>query len=217
MRPRRPKRTSALREGLAFWSIVIVVSAVAALIAFRVGRDWLGKRLGSVDMSPQAPRIVAQTRTDSDEATRAEQEAKAPEKAAVNVEEREPSAAERRDVERGEAAGEPQDGAQLHGREGDESAGKAAATDDTEAGADDSGEGGRWIVTTGSYADKGNATRAVARLAARGYKPTTETFERDGREHTRVIVAVMRERRRAEELCDELVNAGQPARIMPAR
>ncbi len=210
MERRRRRQPSPLRQSLTFWGVVLFVCVVAGLVSFKFGRDWLGKRLADLEMTPGAPRIVAQSNSQSEAAARAEAEAKAPEKPEVALEDREPTAAEKRDREEQRALGEPQDGAQTNqgAAEGTSSSGAGAPTDDDE---------GRFLVTAGAYPDETNASRIVATLAARGHTPEIEKITRGGREFYRVNVAVMRGRSNAEGLRDELTSAGIPAQVTRAR
>lgn len=199
-----------MRQSLAFWGVVLFVCVVAGLVSFKFGRDWLGKRLADVEMTPGAPRIVAQSNSQSEAAVRADAEAKAPEKAEVALEDREPTAAEKRDREEQRALGEPQDGAQANQR-----AAEGAAGSDTGVSSEDTE--GRFLVTAGAYPDEANASKIVATLAARGHTPEIERITRGGREFYRVNVAVMRGRSNAEGLRDELTSVGIPAQVTRAR
>ena len=219
MRSARRRKPRPIADALKFWAVVLIVGALVAFSSFKVGRDWLGKRLGSVDMEPGAPRIVAHTRGDPEETARLEQEAKAPAEPVVRLEDREPTAPERRKILEEQALREPQDGAQLHAAEAEpapqpprERSAPGAETETV------TGPGeGRWVVTAGSYSDPENASRAVARLAARGHRPYTETVIISGREMMRVNVAVVGSRAQAEELRDELLSEGITARVAPAQ
>ena len=264
MAARRRKGPSRLQETLTFWVLVLIVSAAAGFGSYRVGRDWLGKRMAGVEMSNGASRIVAQSRVDPDETARTEAEARAPAKAVVTVEDREPTRQERLKAE-GKAPedleAEPQDGADVNHAEAerarkreakaaeDEKAGdgdrpkrekrpeatsstdekkpKAAAPSDEDQPkakpkkTPDSGEsshassGGRekYVVTAGSYADADNASKAMARLSAKGYSPYIETIERHGKKLRRVNVAVVRGRDKANDLRDELAGSGVDASV----
>lgn len=218
MRSARRKKPRPVAEAATFWLVVILAGAVVAFGSFKVGRDYLGKRLGSVDMEPGAPRIVAQTRGDPEEAARLEQEARAPEEPVVTLEEREPTAAERRRILEEQALSEPQDGAQLHAAEA-EAAPPPPPPEPAPADSEvftETGES-RWVVSAGSYSDPENASRTVARLAARGHRPYTETVIIGGRELVRVNVAVVGSRAQAEDLRDELLQDGITARVAPAQ
>lgn len=217
MRSARRNKPRPVAESAAFWLVVVLVACVVAFLSFRVGRDWLGKRLGSVDMAPGAPRIVAHTRGDPEEAARLEQEAKAPEEPVVTLEDREPTGPERRKILEEEALREPQDGAQLHAAEEEPAPQTPPERPATEAGAEAHVADGRWVVSAGSYSDPENASRTVARLAARGHRPYTETVIIGGREMVRVNVAVTPTRAQAEALRDELLGEGITARVAPAR
>lgn len=215
MRSRRPRRKPGpVREWLTFWLVVLVVSGIVGVISLRVGRDYFGKYLaGGVDVQQGAPRIVAQVSADPEEAARREAEAKAPKTPQVTLEDREPAASELRRIERDEADGEPQDGAQLNLKEAETQAKPAAPARPAVQPDKPAREPKRYVVTAGAYTDSGNVSRMVATLAAKGYKPYVETVTRDGQEFSRISVAVVRGRSKAEELRQELARSGIPAGI----
>jgi cell division septation protein DedD len=220
MESRRRRRPTPFKEAMSFWLIVMVLATAAAAISFRVGRDWLGRKLSSVEVSGGAPRIVAQTKVDPEEAARAEVEAKAPANAVVTTEDRAPTDPERQKIESDQALKEPQDGAQLNQSKAKPD--KSAGDDDTGAASGDKGstksasapaKKGKYVVTAGSYADEANASRVLAKLAAKGYSPYMETVHRGGKTLHRVNVAEVRDRDRAEEMRDELAGSGIAAGI----
>ncbi len=226
MPPRRRRQPSPFAEAVTFWSVVLIIAAIVGLVSYRVGRDWLGKRLGSVDMAPGAPRIIAQADEDPENTARREREASAPAKPSVTLEDREPSKAERRRVELEKARSEPQDGAELHGRAhlDDTIADDPVATDlerelepeeTPDAPPDDTRQTGpKYTVTAGAFADSANASRTVSKLTSRGYKPYIEKIEKDGQTLYRVNVAVVRGRSNAEALRDEVASTGLSSGII---
>ena len=242
MSSRHNSAPGPVREALTFWLIVIVLSAAAGVVSFRVGRDWLGKRLAGVEVSGSAPRIVAQSRVDPEEAARTEAESRAPAKPVVTVEDREPTAQERRKAQGKDPSdpfNEPQDGAQANqdpkrGKPPDDAQdearqdkpkqdeGKAAraAKPDVAAKPDAGHEPresarGKYVVTAGSYADSENAAKVMARLSAKGYSPYVETIKRNGKTLRRVNVAVVKGREKAQDLRDELAGSGLDAGVSP--
>jgi cell division septation protein DedD len=222
MRARRRRKLSPLQRVLLFWLVTLLVSGTAALASFRVGRDWLGKRLADVKMAPGAPRIVAETQGDSAETARAAAEAKAPDKAVVRLEDREPGANESREIKDRGAPSLPVGGAEVHEPEGKTSDAETRASSlpplppppDEQTAEDASG---RYAVTAGAFEGEEQAGRTVAMLAARGYKPRIQTIKREGRTLRQVNVAVVRGRARAEDLRDQLTADGIPADIARAR
>jgi len=211
---RRPKRPSPVAQSLAFWTVVLVISGVVAVISFRVGRDWLGKRVGAVEMNPGAPRIIAEG-GDTSATTQSDSETPAPKAAQVSIEDREPSEAEKRRIEREQIESEPQDGAQLHTMDSADDAGpETEQTGAEQAPTLGEGQAQTFTVTAGAFADAENATKTVARLAAQGYTPYTETITREGRTLHRVNVAVVSGRAKAEQLRDVLAGDGVDAAII---
>lgn len=210
--PRRRRREpSGLAESVTFWSVVIFIAAIVAFLSFRVGRDWLGKRLGTLDMSPGAPRIVAQADMDPENAARIEQEARAPEKAEARIEERDPSYAETLRIQREDDLAEPQDGASLNTRaddEGDPGADSKPPPDEPKPASKPQGRSGGFTVTAGAFSSAENASRTLSQLTAMGYKPYIEKIERNGKTLHRVNVAVVKSRGEAEQLKEEVAAAG---------
>lgn len=231
MEPTAHRAPGPIRETLVFWFLVFLVSSGAAAISFRVGRDWLGKRLTNVERAGSAPRIVAHVRTDSEEAARADTEAKAPQNAAVSVEDREATLGEKRHVLSGQAPGQPQGGADLSqagqgskaSREGrkarphtDDAAGAGDLTGDAAAADSSPSRGGRYLVTAGSYATREEAQRVVSDLTDKGFAPSIETNTHQGKTVHRVKVGVVRGRDKAQELQDELSASGVEAKVSKA-
>lgn len=209
--PARRRTPTAGMRTFRFWLAVVVVCAVASLASYRVGRDWLGKRLADVKLGQGAPQILAQGTTDTESGDT--KEANAPDKAQVTMEERPPTSIEVRRAKEGGDVTEPQDGAELNLRHDE------VKPPDDEQALRDQGDGTdrrRYMVTAGSYEEEANASRVVARLAARGYKPQVETITRDGQTLRRVTVAVVQGKSEAEDLQTELAAEGVEAEIAPA-
>lgn len=208
---RRRTPTAGMRT-FRFWLAVVAVCAVASLASYRVGRDWLGKRLADVKLGQGAPQILAQGTTNAESG--GTKEANAPDKAQVTMEERQPTSIEVRRAKEGGDVTEPQDGAELNLRKDE-----VKPPDDDQAVLDQGGgdtDRRRFVVTAGSYEEEANASRVVARLAAKGYKPQVETVTRDGQTLRRVTVAVVQGKSEAEDLQTELAAEGVEADIAPA-
>lgn len=210
--PSRPRPATPALRMVRFWAAVLIVCAIASLASYRVGRDWLGKRLADFKMGQGAPRILAQGANNAEET--GINEAKAPDKPEVAVEEREPTSAEVRRAKEGGDVTEPQDGAELNAQR-DQVKPPAGDTPLSDQGGDGT-DRRRYLITAGSYEDEANASRVVARLAAKGYKPQVETVTRDGKTLRRVMVAVVQGRTEAEDLQAELAAEGVDTDITPA-
>jgi cell division septation protein DedD len=225
----RPPRQgyASPRESLAFWLVVLLIATVVGLLSYRVGRDWLGKRMAGLATSGGAPRIIAQSSSDLDPDAQAEAEAKAPKKAEASLEDREPTEGEKRQLEADGSLEEPQDGAQANARAADAADGgepaaaadgeKAADTGDDLSDAERPRGGGKLVVVAGSYADRANAERVMRKLADRGYQPYLETVRKGGKAYQRVNVATVESRSEAEDLQAELAGEGVEASISTAR
>jgi cell division protein FtsN len=213
--PARPRALSPQMRTVRFWLIVFAVCGIASLASYRVGRDWLGKRLADVKMGQGAPQILAQGGVNAEDGTPGD-ETKAPDKAQVTVEERQPTTVEVQRAKEGGDVTEPQDGAELNTQKD-----QVKAPDDDQSlvdqgNGDDGTDRKRYLVTAGSYEDEANASRIVARLASKGYKPQVETVTRNGKAVRRVTVAVVQGKAEAEDLQTELAAEGVEAEITPA-
>ena len=170
--------------------------------------------------------------TDEDPAIDEPKSKAPPAKAEVKMEEREPDDFELRRIEDKETSG-PQDGAQLHGEEGEgtrEGSGNAPSlADEGDDGeepvererprarpekAKAKGTRGRFVVTAGAFDDASNAQKVVADLKAKGYSPAVELTQRGGRELRRVVVSTTSSRAEAVELKEELEREGIRAGII---
>jgi len=227
MRARQRRAPSRFRQSLIFWLTIGVLALAVGVASFHVGRDWLGRRMGSLNIRAGAPRIIAQSDPSAQDAKKGPA-GPPPDKAVINMEEREPTAAEVRELRDKGAA--PEDQEQGEGDKADAEAPEGKDTpestsDPSDPGAADESErnisarssGGKYVVTAGSYRDLSNANRALARLAAKGYKPFIETVTVDGEEVQRVNVAVFNGRASAEDLRDELAREGLQAYITTGR
>lgn len=212
----RKREPSDFAEAVTFWSVVILISAIAAFISFRVGRDWLGKRLGDVEVSQGAPRIVAQAEMDAENAQRLEQEEKAPAKAAPVVEDREPTEAERRRFEREQAEKEPQDGAQANSGGSSDDDESDLSADRPEPDEPDSARdaGPTYTVTAGAFAERGSAQKVVAELRSSGFSPYIEEVTRNGKTLHRVCVGKVTGKTEAQDLQREVADMGLSAGLV---
>jgi len=202
-------------EALTFWSIIIIISAIAAFISFRVGRDWLGKRLGDVEVSQGAPRIVAQAELNAENARRLEQEERAPDSVEPVVEDREATQAEIRRLEREEASEEPQDGAQLNSSQADDSPPADEAAQEPEPEDPDVGGAGPvFTVTAGSFGEMASARSVKSQLNDKGYSPYIQDVVKDGKTLHRVCVSQVRGRVDAQELQKAISDLGFTAGLI---
>jgi cell division protein FtsN len=225
-RPPRQGPGSA-RESLTFWLVVLLIATAVGFLSYRVGRDWLGKRMAGLATSGGAPRIIAQSTSDPAAEAQVEAEAKAPKKAETSLEDREPTEGEKRRLADEGSLSEPQDGAQTNARDAESDAADKPAADSGDAKAADTGDeladaekprgGGKFVVVAGAYADRANAERVVRKLADRGYQPYMETVRKGGKAYQRVNVAAVDSRNEAEDLQAELAGEGVEASISTAR
>ncbi len=205
-----------MSESLRFWAIVTVICGIVFFAAYIFGKDWLGTRLREMEIRQGAPEISPdvslQQPTGGEDA-----HPEPPEKAVVVIEEREPSARERREVEREIEAQQPQDGAQLHKAEEkarSEKPQEESAPQEPSASPVPAGTGG-YVVTAGSFADEGNARRVLAGLAQQGYQPFLTTVQSEGMTFQRVNVVVCRTRAEAVKIQNTLKAQGYDSGVWP--
>ncbi len=189
------------RETLAFWLIILLICAIAGVLSYQAGRNWVGQRLAEVDLHEErgVSLGVEESGTQTVPVTD-EGEAEAPLQPVVEVEERAPTEGEQAEMKLREAekrADEygPQDGAELHAAEDDERA------DSDESSAPASGE---WVVTAGSFAQAENANRQADGLRAKGYTPLITEITIEGRTFHRVNAGTFETRAEAEALVQKL-------------
>jgi len=211
-----------LTESLRFWAVVVIICGVVGLIAYTAGKRYVSGHLQEMTVKEGAPEILAQ----GDDVVRTPgEDDEPPEKPIIVMQEREPTARERREVERELAADEPQDGAQLHAQEAEEEADadepddkEPAAADDEDTPADSDEVSapdatGSYVVTAGSFASADNAQTQVGRLAELGYHPYVTRVKKDGVTFSRVNVGQFPERSQADEVADELKTKGFDAAV----
>ena len=213
MPARSESRRGRGRDSLNFWIAVIVICGLVGLGGYAFGKKWLGARLHQMEVGGGAPEISPEVGVQGAGGERASEESP-PVKPIIVMREREPSAHERREVERELAEEEPQDGAQLHAREAEEAEPEEPAEEEDEAPAEPPRTStrppstGRYVVTAGSFANEDNVRAVIRRLSSQGYQPYTTAVEKDGVTFRRINVAVCKSREQAEELQTTLKSQG---------
>ncbi len=198
--PSRKEQES--RQTIAFWLMVLLICAIAGVLSYQLGKNWVGRRLAEVDLQAGA-RPEPPGESPTTEMPPGEPEEEAPLRPVVEIEEREPTGSERLLSQPGQedelTAEGPQDGAELH-------------TSESEANGDDSeqpstGEG-EWVVTAGSFTEEDNARRQVQKLEQRGYSPFITQIKHEGITYHRVNVRTFSKREDAEELAQQVREDG---------
>jgi len=204
--PSRKEQQS--RQTIAFWLMVLLICAIAGVLSYQVGKNWVGRRLAEVDLEAGArPKPASEAPTG--EVPSGEQEKQAPLRPVVEIEEREPTGSEgllSQPGQEGEQVAEgPQDGAELH-------------TSDPEASGDGSEQPsiaeGEWVVTAGSFTEESNARRQAEKLEQRGYSPFITQIKNEGVTYHRVNVRTFSKRDDAEELAQKVREDGFVAGIV---
>ncbi len=198
---RRSSSDEGSNVAVSFWLIVGLICVVGGALAYQAGRYWVTDLISDVQVDTGQIQLPSQGTEGSPPAGRASHEA--PGTAEVTVEEREPTEAEKREIElrtleREAARQEPQDGAELNERIA------VAAVEDE----------GDWMVVAGSFLQKANADRAADKLSRKGYAPFITEFEKDGLKYRRVTVAIFRDREEAGELVSRLAEEGITATVV---
>jgi len=200
----RNPRLSSIREIAGFWGLVVVVSLVMAAMAFAAGKYWVGGLIAGG--TPATPRIEVKS-PDQAVAPPADGEegmTEPPPKALVKSEQRQPTEAEKGELEQKY----PQDGAALPGEGG------ADASKGGDSKALDGSDGtGSYTVKAGSYLDPDNAQRHADELAAKGYATEIVSIEVKGKTYHRVVVGPYTDQSEAERVRDELNAAGYEASV----
>ncbi len=196
------------RQTTAFWLTVLLICAIAGVLSYQAGKNWVGRRLAEVDLEGEArPEPTGESPTT--EMLSGEQEEQAPLRPVVEIEEREPTGSERllgQPGQEGEQIAEgPQDGAELHATESEaeEGGAKQPPTGD-----------GEWVVTAGSFAEEDNARRQVQKLEERGYNPFITEIQKEGITYHRVNVGTFSGRDDAEELAQQVREDGFVAGVV---
>jgi len=209
----KPTLGERLMESLRFWAVVAVICAVVGLLSYTVGKRYVGSQLHEMEVKDGAPEISP---VDDDVVLPGEGDESPPEKPIIVMREREPTARERREVERELAEGEPQDGAELHAQEeaeAEEEEEPAPPDEEESTAAEPVGEGGDFVVSAGSFTSEDNAQTQVAKLVGMGYHPYLSRVERDGVTFSRVNVGRYPSRNQAQEVADELRAKGFDAAV----
>ncbi len=236
MAPKKSTLGERLMESLRFWAVVAIICGVVGLVAYTVGKRYVGSHLHEMEVKEGAPQISPLGGSDM---VRPDDSDTPPEKPIVVVTEREPTPRERREAER--ELSDPQDGASLHADEAaddepdaadddadsadadDDADADAAADPDEDADADDdadpddavadASDDGSHVVSAGSFANAENAKAQVSRLAGMGYHPYVTHVEKDGVTFSRVNVGEFDSRTKADDVADELKAKGFDAAV----
>jgi len=190
------------RQTVAFWLMVLLICAIAGVLSYQVGKNWVGQRLAEVDLEAGA-RPEPPGESPTTEMPAAEPEEEAPLRPVVEIEEREPTGSEgllsQPDQEGEQVAEGPQDGAELH-------TSKPEAPRETSE--EPSAAEGEWVVTAGSFTDEDNARRQAQKLEQRGYSPFITQIKNEGITYHRVNVRTFSNRDDAEELAQKVREDG---------
>jgi cell division protein FtsN len=208
----RMRRTNRIRDILIFWSLVTVSAGLLACGGFMAGKHWVGGLIAREKADGgTTPKIVVQT-PDQDSgpgvATDVEM-TEPPPKPVVKLQQRDPSEAERSEIEQRY----PQDGASLN-RAGSDSPGDASTGSDEKPIGDGVADRIRgYTVVAGSFTDPTNAERELSDLLGRGLSPFIVKVVRDGQAFHRVTLGPYPDRAAAARVRDELQTAGKVATI----
>lgn len=205
----RTRRSSSLRDVLTFWAMILVAAVILAVLGFAGGKYWIGGLLARDGGTTTAPEIALKTPGEDVNGTPGVETANVepPDKAQIKIEQRDPTEAEKSEIDQGA----PQDGAGLNSSgAGDET--DASTGSDTKP-LDEEADSARYTVTAGSFAKQVNADNEVADLTAKGYQPTVVKVARDGKTYNRVIVGSYSDRAEAEKVRDELAGEGKTVSI----
>lgn len=209
---RRIRRPTGLIEIAGFWAMIIVISAVLAVLGFLAGKYWVGGLMARSKSAQTGPQVVLKpTEPGSEDSSGdgAPPRVEPPSRAVVKLQQRAPTDAERNEIEQMY----PQDAADLHEKGGAEKGDDSTGSDTKPLGADGAGDGQRYAVVTGSYRQLANARREVERLADQGFEATIEKTTREGETYHRVVAGVYRDRVEAEATREQLAAAGHEASL----
>lgn len=205
MSSRKP-RLNGIREIAGFWSLVVVAALIMAALAFAAGKYWVGGLMAKG--TPTTPRVEVKAPDSATPATDGEEGmTEPPAKAVVKSEQRQPTDAERAELEQKF----PQDGAGLHDAQGGDT--PDASTGSDAKPLDGSDSAGTYSVKAGSYANPDNAERHADELAAKGYATEIVTVEVKGKTYHRVMLGPYTDQSEAERVRDELNAAGYEASV----
>ena len=190
------------RQTTAFWMMVLLICAIAGVLSYQAGKDWVGRRLAEVDLEAGA-RPESPGESPVADVPSSGQEEEAPLQPVVEIEEREPTGSEGLFSQPGQEdeqiAEGPQDGAELHTSEPE------ATGDGSEQPSTADGE---WVVTAGSFTEEDNARRQAQKLEQRGYSPFITEIKNEGITYHRVNVQTFSKREDAEELAQQVREDG---------
>jgi len=213
------------RDIVTFWIKVLVVCVVLGTISFFIGRKYLGTMISEGEIGQGAPQISAQVQSSDTESEKPEKAP--PDKAKVEIREREASDAEvdraSRDFgladdsigtrESGEEA--PSSGKRAGGGEEAASGKPGTAGNQTEStSSEEATEGatsstsGHYVVIAGSFLNPENSQRMLQELQAKGYQPYVSKTTVGDKTYRRVNVGAFSSREQADRLAEELRGAG---------
>jgi len=196
------------REALAFWAITLLVCAVAGVLSYWVGRDWVGRQLGET-ISSQHVAIRPQEPGQEAKPDGGEDLQPPPAEAKVEMTPREPTEAEKQELtakalekEAAEAEATPS------------AAAPPAETPASATAAESDSRTGGYLVTAGSFTVAANAERVKRDLEAKGYHPYITEVQQRGATYRRVVVGAYGNRQEAEAVRRELTEAGFVAGVI---
>lgn len=216
---------------LIFWVKVLVICLILGIVSFYIGRSYLGSMIADTTVQDGSPEIVAEIA--EEQPPQPEGANAPPEKAQVEVYERDPSEKEAktateeyvlvdgRDDEEGTGDADEGDDSGADADETAEETSETAQTQEAEndelAPASDSGgegsEGGSYVVIAGSFVDLKNAEQQVQELREEGYDPFITQVPIGEQMYSRVNVATYSSREKAEALTEVLQRKGYEVRV----
>lgn len=202
---KRDRQKPQLKEIVTFWFTVVIVALVLGALAFAAGKFWVGGLIAQ-NSGNTAPAVTVKT-PEEETAPKTEETdstTEPPAKAVVKLEQREPTEAEKSELEQKY----PQDGASLPGSGGpdDSKGGDAKALDDN-------AKEGEYVVRAGSYVNPDNAQKYADELADKGYSTEIRTVTVKGKKYHRVLVGPYTDKSEAEVVRDDLVQSGFEASV----
>ena len=183
------------RETIQFWAIALLLSLLAALGGFVLGRDWVGKQLAGALARDDAG-VNVQQPASAEAAPGPLTPAQPPAEVKVEIEPRVPTPAEQ---------------LELTQKTLQEAADAVAASDTSPAETTEPApapptEG--YLVTAGSYVTPANAERVKGELERRGYQPHISQVKVRERTYYRVVVGAYGDREEAEQVAGKIQAAG---------
>jgi cell division protein FtsN len=223
-------------EGL-FWVLTLAVCVLAAVGGFLVGRDWVGRCLA------QREQLRGLTSAPEEAGASTEEHrtplAQAP---VIVIREREPTEAEKRELELEGQEGGPSSEESVEYGEGSAApggsapaSGEASPAPESVGGPEGAGGGAGpeaappatapaqpaaavpsstpWQVTAGSYRERRNAEQVAASLAAQGITVRIEVVQVRGQTYHRVVAGPYSSRAQAQAAAQQIEAAGYPSQV----